>query len=97
DGGVPLGGELLGVGADVDAQPPRTAPAPVAPVRRHPLPSRPVPWIVPRVVLDAVRRMRLTPVMFELGARPYPPRELYRAYLAQSDVFIGLYWQSYGW
>jgi predicted ATPase len=50
-----------------------------------------------RIVLDAVRRMRLTPVMFELGARPYPPRELYRAYLAQSDVFIGLYWQSYGW
>src|SRR4029453_12755410 len=37
------------------------------------------------------------PVMFELGARPHPPRELYRAYLAQSDVFIGLYWQRYGW
>ena len=34
--------------------------------------------------------------MFELGARPHPPRELYRAYLAQSDIFIGLYWQSYG-
>jgi hypothetical protein len=35
--------------------------------------------------------------MFELGARPHPPRDLYRAYLAQSDVFIGLYWQRYGW
>ena len=35
--------------------------------------------------------------MFELGARPHPPQELYRAYLAQSDIFIGLYWQSYGW
>jgi predicted ATPase len=35
--------------------------------------------------------------MFELGARPHPPRELYRAYLDQSDVFIGLYWQRYGW
>ena len=34
--------------------------------------------------------------MFEAGARPYPPREVYRAYLAQSDVFIGLYWQRYG-
>ena len=33
----------------------------------------------------------LTPVMFELGARPHPPRELYRAYLAQSDIFIGLH------
>ena len=39
----------------------------------------------------------LTPVLFELGARPHPPRELYRAYLAQSDIFIGLYWQRYGW
>ena len=35
--------------------------------------------------------------MFELGARPHPPRELYRAYLAQSHVFIGIYWQQYGW
>lgn len=35
--------------------------------------------------------------MFELGARPHPPRELYRAYLDQSDVFIGLYWERYGW
>jgi hypothetical protein len=35
--------------------------------------------------------------MFELGARPHPPRELYRAYLAQSDVFVGIYWQQYGW
>jgi hypothetical protein len=37
------------------------------------------------------------PVLFELGAQSYPPRELYRAYLAQSDIFIGLYWQRYGW
>ncbi len=35
--------------------------------------------------------------MFELGARPHPPREVYRAYLAQSQVFIGIYWQRYGW
>ena len=35
--------------------------------------------------------------MFELGARPHPPRELYRAYPAQSDIFVGLYWQRYGW
>jgi hypothetical protein len=34
--------------------------------------------------------------MFEAGARPHPPRELYQAYLAQSDVFIGIYWQRYG-
>ena len=48
-------------------------------------------------VSEAVRAIRLTPVMFELGARPHPPRDLYRAYLAQSDVFVGIYWQSYGW
>src|SRR5438128_9894641 len=46
---------------------------------------------------EAIMQLRLTPVLFESGARPYPPRELYRAYLAQSDIFIGLYWQRYGW
>jgi hypothetical protein len=44
-----------------------------------------------------ISRMRLTPVMFEAGARTHPPRELYRAYLAQSDIFVGIYWRSYGW
>src|SRR6266446_3392839 len=47
--------------------------------------------------LEAITQLRLTPVFFESGARPYPPRELYRAYLAQSDIFVGLYWQRYGW
>jgi predicted ATPase len=46
---------------------------------------------------SAIERLRLTPVLFELGARPYPPRELYLAYLRQSDVFIGIYGQQYGW
>jgi predicted ATPase len=45
----------------------------------------------------AIERLHLAPVMFELGARPHPPRELYRAYLDQSDVFVGIYWQQYGW
>ena len=45
----------------------------------------------------AIERLHLAPVMFELGARPHPPRELYRAYLDQSDVFLGIYWQEYGW
>src|SRR3954454_9802577 len=49
------------------------------------------------VVARAISGLRLTPVLFELGARPHPPREVYRAYLAQSDIFIGLYWQRYGW
>src|SRR6266496_4456309 len=46
---------------------------------------------------EAISQLRLTPVFFESGARPYPPRELYQAYLAQSDIFLGLYWQRYGW
>jgi len=45
----------------------------------------------------AIQRLRLTPVMFELGARAHPPRQLYRSYLAQSDVFIGIYGEKYGW
>jgi Domain of unknown function (DUF4062) len=50
-----------------------------------------------RAARVAIEQLRLAPVMFELGARPHPPRELYRAYLDQSDVFVGLYWQQYGW
>lgn len=50
-----------------------------------------------RAARRAVTALRLTPIMFELGARPHPPRELYRSYLAQSDVFVGIYWQRYGW
>jgi predicted ATPase len=49
-----------------------------------------------RAVARAISALRLTPVMFELGARPHPPQDVYRAYLDQSDVFIGLYWQRYG-
>jgi hypothetical protein len=42
-----------------------------------------------RAVREAVESMRMTPVMFELGARSYAPRALYHAYLEQSDVFVG--------
>ncbi len=48
-------------------------------------------------VRASVEHLRLSPVMFEMGARPHPPRALYRSYLAQSDVFVGIYWQRYGW
>ena len=50
-----------------------------------------------RAARVAVERLRMAPVMFELGARPHPPRELYRSYLEQSDVFVGIYGASYGW
>lgn len=48
-------------------------------------------------VRGAIEQVRLVPVMFELGAHAHPPRALYRAYLEQSHVFVGVYWQSYGW
>jgi predicted ATPase len=50
-----------------------------------------------QAVRDAVTSLRLVPVMFELSARAHPPRQVYRAYLEQSQVFVGVYWQSYGW
>jgi predicted ATPase len=49
------------------------------------------------VVKNAIQNIHLIPVMFELGARPHAPRDLYRQYLAQSQIFVGLYWESYGW
>ena len=48
-------------------------------------------------VWEAIVALRLTPVMVELGARPHAARDLYRAYIEQSDVFIGLYGEQYGW
>jgi Domain of unknown function (DUF4062) len=49
-----------------------------------------------QAVSHAVAALGMTPVMFELGARPHPPRELYQAYLDQSDILIGLSWERYG-
>ena len=46
---------------------------------------------------DAIAELHLIPVFFEMGARPHPPRDLYRAYLEQSHIFLGIYWNSYGW
>ena len=50
-----------------------------------------------RAARGAIEQLALAPVMFELGARPHPPRSLYRAYLEQSDIFLGIYWEQYGW
>ena len=46
---------------------------------------------------EAISSLHLAPVLFEQGARPHPPRDLYAAYVGQCEVFIGVYWQSYGW
>jgi hypothetical protein len=44
----------------------------------------------------AIARLHLVPVWYESGARPHPPRSMYRAYVEQSQVFVGIYWQRYG-
>ena len=49
-----------------------------------------------RAVSRAISALRLRPVMFELGARPHPPRELYRAYLDQSDIWDRHVWRPNG-
>ncbi|HRT54148.1 MAG TPA: DUF4062 domain-containing protein, partial [Flavobacteriales bacterium] len=48
-------------------------------------------------VRRAIERLRLIPVVFEGGARPYPAQEIYRNYLDQSDVFVALYGRTYGY
>jgi hypothetical protein len=46
---------------------------------------------------ESIEQLRLMPVFFEAGVRPYQPRELYRAYLEQCEIFVGIYWQNYRW
>ncbi|GAA1873841.1 DUF4062 domain-containing protein [Asanoa iriomotensis] len=48
-------------------------------------------------VRDTIARMRLVPVMFELDARPPVNPDVYRAYIDESQLFIGIYGESYGW
>ncbi len=50
-----------------------------------------------KVVRQTILKLSLAPVMFESGARPHPAQELYQSYLSQSHIFVGIYWQSYGW
>jgi predicted ATPase len=46
---------------------------------------------------EAIAGLLLAPVLFELGERSSSPRSMYRAYLDHSDIFVGVYWQRYGW
>ena len=50
------------------------------------------------VVRKAIRSINHEPILFEdIGARPYPPREVYKSRLESSQIFIGIYRESYGW
>ncbi len=49
-------------------------------------------------VREAVRSINHEPILFEdVGARPYPPREVYKARIEISQIFVGIYRESYGW
>jgi hypothetical protein len=41
----------------------------------------------------AIEQLRLAPVMFELGARPHPAQDLYRAFSIKATSH-GIYWQN---
>lgn len=50
------------------------------------------------VVRDAISSTNHEPVLFEdVGARPHPPRDVYKSRLEISHVFIGIYREQYGW
>ena len=50
------------------------------------------------VVRAAISSLNFDPVLFEeIGARPYPPREMYEPRLRTSDVFVAVYREEYGW
>ena len=49
-------------------------------------------------IRTAVRSLNHDPILFEdIGARPHPPREVYKTRLEESHVFVGVYRDSYGW
>lgn len=50
------------------------------------------------IATDAILSLNFDPILFEeVGARPYPPRELYESRLRASEIFIAIYREQYGW
>lgn len=50
-----------------------------------------------RAVKKAVASLLLNPIMFEDNARPHSPRTVYQQLLEQSDVYVGIFGDRYGW
>jgi len=46
---------------------------------------------------QVIKDLVLSPIVFEVGARPHPPRDVYRSSLCGSHIFVAIYWESYGW
>lgn len=47
--------------------------------------------------INAVQDLKLHPIFFEEGARSNNPRDVYKALLEQSHIYIGIFWKEYGW
>lgn len=51
-----------------------------------------------QVVRDAIRDLNHQPILFEaIGARPYPPRDLYLSRLSESHAMVAIYRLGYGY
>jgi tetratricopeptide (TPR) repeat protein len=51
-----------------------------------------------QIAAQAITSINHDPVLFEsLGARPYAPREVYKARLEASQIFVAIYREQYGW
>jgi predicted ATPase len=48
-------------------------------------------------VRKAIAALHLTPVFADLPGLPHAPREVYRSYVEQSEIFIAIYRAGYGW
>ncbi len=49
-------------------------------------------------VRDAIRALQHQPILFEsVGARPYPPRDLYLSRLSESHAMVAIYRAGYGY
>ena len=50
------------------------------------------------VARSAIKSINHEPVLFEdVGARPFPPRELYKSRIEAAHVFVAIYRLEYGW
>jgi hypothetical protein len=47
--------------------------------------------------INAVHDLKLHPIFFEEGARSNNPRDVYKALLEQSHIYVGIFWKEYGW
>jgi hypothetical protein len=44
----------------------------------------------------AIEQLQLALALLKSGARPHAARAVYRAYIEQSEVFVGIYCQRHG-